>query len=478
MPEYLFPKPFPDETVFSVLCRFHLLAAFPNFKNYTLPFLGINAARPNAEFPCCLPRIAEVSGIDVNDLARDLTSIHYYEPFVSSDDYIDAFNALTTGKTKSLQSKLGAIANRIAPGNCLKCCPECMELDNDRYGVAYWHRVHQLIGVTVCPTHYCHLVSQRRSKYSVQFPEIIQHMENGVVEECAMSRLISDEFSDRYSILTREEMVPHYLHQLGELGLLTTNGRVRQKLLRSLLSAKLNTLSKHSSAYQHLAAQCKKECYPECLLYNPDSNHQPVKHFFLIYALFESWSGFTENIRHCTTYCDTRVAPNKIQAQNIEPSWSDALTLLQKGVSMRTVAAKFSTTVSTLKIKAQQKGIAVNVRPKKIFRTEERAIWRKLFIGKKTQVLADEYGVSVGAIEKILSKHPRLKLLRARIWYVSDLKRHQGQIIEYLKFHPTTTRNGIKKGCPASYTWLYKHEKEWLYLNLPKEIPRGQRYLH
>ena len=476
MVEFLFPKPFPDETIFSVLCRFHLLAGFSHFKNHTLPLLGVSTARPSTEFPCFLPRIAELSGLNVHDLATDLTSIHYYEPFISRDDYLGALKALTTGDTKNLQSRLGSIANRIASGNCLNFCPECLRSDKDKYGVSYWHRVHQLVGITVCPKHSYHLISQRRSKYRVQFPEQTCSAEEGMSEECAISHLIAEEFTDLTAKLTKTEMTPRYLHQLRELGLTTTCGRIRQKLLHSFLSEKLAVLSKCSPVYKYLALQSKNECYPECIFYNPESNHQPLKHLLLIHALFESWSAFAAC--ECESQCNTSTESHKTNVRKTEPDWKVVLAQLEKGASMRSVASTFATTVSTVKVKAQQKGIVVDVRPKKIYKTEERAIWRKLFVGVKTHTIAAEYDVSVASIEKILSKHPLLIPLRTRIWYRADFNRHQTNIVEYWKAHPTATRNEIKKHCSASYTWLYKHEKNWLYNNLPEEIPRSLRYIH
>jgi hypothetical protein len=34
-----------------------------------------------------------------------------------------------------------------------RCCPSCISADLDDYGMAYWHRKHQLPGVVVCTTH-------------------------------------------------------------------------------------------------------------------------------------------------------------------------------------------------------------------------------------------------------------------------------------------------------------------------------------
>ena len=60
--------------------------------------------------------------------------------------------------------------------------------------------------------------------------------------------------------------------------------------------------------------------------------------------------------------------------------------------------------------------LAIDLRPSKITELIERAIWRKLVVGVKTQDIADEFNVSVGAVEKVLTKHVWLPELRKRIW--------------------------------------------------------------
>ncbi|GIC75622.1 TnsD family Tn7-like transposition protein [Moritella sp. F3] len=476
MPDMLFPNSLPDETIFSWICRFHLQAAHSSFRYYTLPMFGINSSRPTNEFPVFLPQLSELSGVSLNELINQMTSLHYYEPFLLEKDYKLAFEALKSGHTASLQSNLGMVANRIASGQYLKYCPQCVVSDNEKYGLAYWHKIHQLIGITVCPIHYCHLNGVRRRSVKVLLPELSCMQEIGIVEERELSSLIADEFSDISSNLTINNINPLYVFQLRELGLQTSTGRVRQKLLKSFLLDKLNALSQFSPAFQRLAVQAQKGQYPECLFYRSDCNHQPLKHLFLIYVLFGSWSNFRQCLPGDAADLDPQI-PQKKWMTKSEPQWSKAIACLKQGESLRTVAEMFSTTVSTLKIKAQQQGIVVNTRPSKVYENIERAIWRKLFIGEKTQDVAAEFDLSVAAIEKVLTKHQELKLLRKRIWYVADFTRHQNQIIHYVQANLNVTRNEIKLARAASYIWLYKHEKEWLYQNIPTEIPRNKRYV-
>ena len=42
---------------------------------------------------------------------------------------------------------------KLRKDKCSKYCPKCALRDRECYGEAYWHRVHQLQGVTVCPEH-------------------------------------------------------------------------------------------------------------------------------------------------------------------------------------------------------------------------------------------------------------------------------------------------------------------------------------
>lgn len=476
MLDILFPDSLPDETIFSWLCRFHLLAAHSSFRHYTLPMLGINGSRPANEFPVFLPQLSDLSGVSLNYLINQMTSLHYYEPFLLEKDYKLAFEALKSGNTASLQSKLGMVSNRIASGQYLKYCPLCVVSDRDKYGVAYWHKVHQLIGVVVCPVHNGLLKGLKKSSVKVLLPELSKEKGLGTIEERELSSLIADEFSERSLHLTINNVNQQYMLQLGVLGLQTSSGRVRQKLLKSLVLDKLNALSQLSPAFQRLATQAQKGQYPECLFYRPQCNHQPLKHFFLIYVLFGSWLNFSRCILGNVVDLESKVLKQK-RVLKRESQWSKAIVCLKQGESLRTVADMFSTTVSTLKIKAQQQGTDVNTRPSKVYENIERAIWRKLFVGEKTQTIATEFDLSVAAIEKVLTKHQELKLLRKRIWYFADLTHHQNQIFNYLQANKNVTRNEIRLARAASYMWLYKHEKEWLYQNIPAGIPRNKRYV-
>jgi hypothetical protein len=52
-------------------------------------------------------------------------------------------------------TRVGAVAahNDVRHPECLRFCPACVAEERNKTGEAYWHRLHQVTGVLVCPTH-------------------------------------------------------------------------------------------------------------------------------------------------------------------------------------------------------------------------------------------------------------------------------------------------------------------------------------
>ena len=74
----------------------------------------------------------------------------------------------------------------------LQYCPRCAEQDREEYGETYWHRVHQMVGMNVCPVHGCYLIDSnvvahskappmlKTAEESVPFSEGIKPYENDI----------------------------------------------------------------------------------------------------------------------------------------------------------------------------------------------------------------------------------------------------------------------------------------------------------
>ncbi|MFN9528233.1 MAG: TniQ family protein [Pseudomonadaceae bacterium] len=153
---HFFPAAFPDETLHSVLSRYARLCGGHSRK---AAFAGDRAAisyTQNVAFPCRLGDLAEslppATDLSVSKIITCHTVLPYYAPFLT-DDQVQHARTSMAGAGKWLMLKLGVNASRIEVASRVRFCPACLNEDIVRVGAAYWHRVHQLPGVLVCPHH-------------------------------------------------------------------------------------------------------------------------------------------------------------------------------------------------------------------------------------------------------------------------------------------------------------------------------------
>nr|WP_085706604.1 TnsD family Tn7-like transposition protein [Pseudomonas sp. B35(2017)] len=153
---HFFPAAFSDETLHSMLSRYARLCGVRSFK---AAFAGVRspaAFSQSVAFPSHLADLVEAlpcgTGLSVAEVIKRHTLLPYYSPFVSQDQ-VDQAHALMAGDGTGLMLKLGVNASRLEFACRTRYCPECVAQDQVQVGVAYWHRVHMLPGVLVCPHH-------------------------------------------------------------------------------------------------------------------------------------------------------------------------------------------------------------------------------------------------------------------------------------------------------------------------------------
>nr|WP_295483151.1 TnsD family Tn7-like transposition protein [uncultured Pseudomonas sp.] len=153
---HFFPTAFPDETLHSVLSRYARLCGGSSRK---AAFAGERAAASftqNIAFPNRLADLVEAlprgTNLSVGQIIKRHTVVPYYAPFLTKDQLRHALVSMA-GDGKGLMLKLGVNASRLGGASRVRFCPLCLNEDINRVGAAYWHRVHQLPGVLVCPHH-------------------------------------------------------------------------------------------------------------------------------------------------------------------------------------------------------------------------------------------------------------------------------------------------------------------------------------
>jgi len=153
-----FPIPYPDETIYSVLCRLHLRMGRPPYRHLCEKLFGRRIVL-NTYAPQGIGRLVSYlppgSMLSVEYLIRQTTMFPYLAPFLSrerSDTFLEYMTGEETLKRNTF-SGMGLSSMRRAKYLNLRFCESCWRDDIKIWGEPYWRRLHQLPGVLMCPQH-------------------------------------------------------------------------------------------------------------------------------------------------------------------------------------------------------------------------------------------------------------------------------------------------------------------------------------
>ncbi len=157
-----FPDPYPDELLYSVCARYQERMVYSKDTDVVRNLFGVRTKTFNIAYPNCLQHLISVlppgHNYSIERLIYENTLANYFQAF------------LQPAYIASCQKTIGQndpVANwtleDIPIPNSLRFCSACAAADKKQYGESYWHRLHQIAGVEVCPRH--HIFLQPSSVY-------------------------------------------------------------------------------------------------------------------------------------------------------------------------------------------------------------------------------------------------------------------------------------------------------------------------
>ena len=153
-PLTLFPTPYPDETFYSVVCRYDFRKSRYSFRGTCEELFGRRIGL-NTDIPQCIgslvKRLPRGSGLTAKYFINNTTSFPYFNPFLT----VSRKNTFTEymGSGESKYFALGTSKLRQPKNIYLRFCKSCWKENTVQYGEPYWHRAHQLPGVFMCCRH-------------------------------------------------------------------------------------------------------------------------------------------------------------------------------------------------------------------------------------------------------------------------------------------------------------------------------------
>lgn len=156
-----FPTPFEDECFYSLCARYAEIVNYPCREKAIIDLFNKRGLSIAVDLPSSLNIFIKKLGNQYRISAKTIIENHslfpYYAPFLPNNRVKDLISEMRSNTGETVHKISGITASSINKPNKLRFCPSCALEETSNNDILYWHRLHQLPGVFVCPTHLCFL---------------------------------------------------------------------------------------------------------------------------------------------------------------------------------------------------------------------------------------------------------------------------------------------------------------------------------
>ncbi|MBD2340122.1 TniQ family protein [Calothrix sp. FACHB-156] len=505
-----FPHPYPDELFYSICARFQDRVKYPSQISVVRDLFQTKNAITIFDLPSRLQRLIAAlppgHGYTVDQFIDNHTLLPFYSPFLPLERLQLIRQEMAGDNGSKIHTRLGIVAGFIEMPSYLRFCPVCIENDQKQFGECYWHRLHQLPGVEVCPTHGIFLEkssilthNRRRTSEFFSIEQKIQAISHRPVDPSntthiillRIARDIKWLLNDCRLVPSLEALYQKYISIVkNNPELVTYTGRIRvQELLRifkNYYPAKILDLLQCP-----LDEKIRDNWLAQLVRY-PQRVHHPLRHLLLIHFLGYTAQEFFElkqthkpfgdapwpclnpvcehfkklQIRECEiTYNQENYKPTATFSCNcgfvysrtgsdksLEDKFRFSKIKVYGSVWEESLTTFWEDSSLTLKEISQLLGVEV----KTVLRQADRL--KLTFPRPNTKARATELCPSLKSRAFTFIQAPDV------------LERFRQQWLELIEANPEVGRTQLRSKAPAIYAQLYKYDKNWLLEHLPPPI--------
>ena len=231
------PPIYPDELVYSWFCRYYVHSGCFTHKIALDDILYSRHNNPSKEFVGHLSSEAKEKIQTIYSLEKlvlEHTMFSQYARFLPSERKKSALHHLAHDFCDAHQ--LFAILPRTENDRFLKYCPLCANEDRQKHGETFWHRVHQIRDLTICPTHNCFLENSTVLATSAQTYTLCPAEDYTLAREATVSenavlssfnRYLADVFNAPFDFEIELPISTILHHALKGTSYLSSNGKMR-----------------------------------------------------------------------------------------------------------------------------------------------------------------------------------------------------------------------------------------------------------
>lgn len=403
------------------------------------------------------------------------------------------------GCGSSIHMRAGITASGIPQPRWLRLCPLCVEEDRRGGEEAYWHCVHQAPGVDVCAVHYVPLVDtdvpmwQRSNRLTFVAAEDV--IGNSPPPPCPVDHMDHDAIhaiaADAAWLLAHPRLIvsggdlqARYLGALADRDVVTVGGRVRVRDLVELFG------QHYTEGYlAHIGCPIDREVVDNWvvrLVRKPDGAQHPLRHLLLIHALGHSIASFLARPTAITPFGE---APypclNKASDHYGQPRIERCVVSRgTDGCPVGTFACPCGFTYKrsgpdTTPEDRLRRGRVATFGP--IWEEALRVGW--VDMDSSLERLSHQLGVDPATVTlqaaRLSLPQRRVRMLKGgdrrpyeRITSTPASERdikveHRDQWIQVVNRSRGAGVTAIRSAIPATYMWLYRHDRAWLGTHTP-----------
>jgi len=307
-----FPEPYPDELLYSLCARFGDRMQYPSKWAVMRDLFGKGTATAIVDLPSRLGFFADVLPPRhpckaVDRVIDDHTLLPFYGPFQPVERLGRIREDMLGSKGPRIYARAGLTPSPVQRPTWLRFCPLCVEGDRKRFGECYWHRIHQVPGVEVCPVHEVFLKNSNvracnsKTRYEFVSAECaIQEVKaSSPPSSVSFRRYLVDIAHDAAWLLDQrglvagpESLCQQYKLLLADRGLATYSGIVNTSALIESLTA--HYLPEFLALFRCEIGDQIRENWLARLTRSRCNSQHPLQHLLLIHYLGYTAEAFFE----------------------------------------------------------------------------------------------------------------------------------------------------------------------------------------
>lgn len=497
-----FPHPLPDELLYSICARYAHRLQYPYPKIVMNELFGGKTFHAVIDFPGYLDELVKVlppeRGLTVNYFINAHSLFPAYAPFQPVSRARRARESMEGQRQARAYVQLGLWGCGVSNLRRLRYCPICAVEDRKVHGEAYWHRLHQISCVEVCPTHQVFLEDSQIRIDDPSFRRQLFSADSILDTSSPRSLHLTDPHHQIFVYIATEiewllehpstgigseELYWRYRQLVKERSLLSCTGKVLGKKLSALIIDYYGTdlLEKLQSGYDPNRG---RNWLMNLLIYPHHSAH-PVRHLLLMRFLGHTVRSMLEFDKEPEPFgegpwpCLNRAADHYGQEVVTECKITCRGWERRKPLGIFTCRCGFSYSRPGPDSHEDDRYKYTRVKAfGPIWLEALRQLWLDPTIA--TTALAKRLGVKNLVADREARKmglpmsrpshgSSPTSSTKPRLQVPFEERQHTYRQVwrEALRTNPSATRSELRWKASTAYNWLRKHDKDWLEMHRP-----------